>query len=499
MSRITPSRPTVRSERPALHRGLALGLATIPALLLGGCATVGPDYHGAPAVAAQTAARGAFLRADAQATTTVAPAAQWWNGLGDPALSALIEQALASSPDIAIAQARIVQARAGLAAQKTALVPTFNVSGVAPYLNVPADLFGGSGGGRTETNIYSPAFDASWEADLFGGTRRKIEAANARAEAADAGLADARVALSAEIARVYVALRARQGALALQQQQATIDSQLISLAEQRLHAGTAPEQPLDQARSRLAQTRADLAKADAEAHVLVDQLAVLSGSEPGTLDALLTPPSAGGPAAVPLPPAQVAIGDPATMLRQRPDIRRAERTLAAANADIGAKVADRFPKLSFTGFLGIGGSSIGDMFDPSTLIGLALPQIKWNLFDAGRSAAQVRAARGAEAEAEAQYRKVVLAALQDAEGSLTRFGGMRIAYARAIDGETSAVRAASLQQSRVAAGTISRADGLEAQRQALQAQLATISARTDLTSAFIATQKALGLGWEAAK
>jgi outer membrane protein TolC len=129
---------------------------------------------------------------------------------------------------------------------------------------------------------------------------------------------------------------------------------------------------------------------------------------------------------------------------------------------------------------------------------LALPQIKWNVFDGGRSAAQVRNARSAYTESEANYRKVVLGALQDAEGALTRFGGMRIAYARALDSEKAASRAASLQQARAEGGTISRSDAMDAERQQLQAQLGSVTARTDLTTAFIATEKALGLGWQAA-
>lgn len=473
-----------RLTRPALPLVLAA------ALLSAGCTTVGPDYHGAPQAAPAAAARGSFLRAPDALAVAATPAARWWEALGDPVLDGLIDDALGTAPDIAAAAARITQARAGLAAQKTALVPTFNLSAVTPYANLPGNLFGGSGG-RTETTIYSPAVDASWETDLFGGTRRKIEGASARAEAAEAGLADARVALSAEIARTYTALRARQASLVLLDRQAAIDTALVGLAEQRFKAGTAPEQPLDQARTQQAQSAADQARARAEAQALTDQLAVLVGREPGTIDARLA-----APVAIPLPPAQVAVGDPALLLRQRPDVRRAERNLAAATADIGARLAERFPRLSFTGFLGIGGSRIGDVFDPSSIIGLALPRLQWNLFDNGRNAAQVASARGAAAEAEAQYRKVVLGALQDAEGSLARFGGMRIAYARALDGQNAAARSAALQAARAQGGTIGRSDALIAERQQVQASLGTISAQTDFTNAFIAVEKALGLGWQ---
>ncbi|WP_225007329.1 MULTISPECIES: efflux transporter outer membrane subunit [Novosphingobium] len=476
-------RKTLLSLAPALTAGL----------LLSAC-TVGPDYKGPPEVAANAAARSGFLRADGVANPD-APAAQWWTALGDPVLDQLVADALKDSPNVAIANARIAQARAGLAANKTAVLPTFNVSGAAPYINVPGGLLSTNGetGGRDSINAYNLGFDASWEVDLFGGTRRKIEAASARAEAADAGLADAQVTLSAEVARAYVALRARQQGLALLDRQAQIDDALVALAQARFTGGTAPEQPLNQMRAQRAQTEGDRAKARAETNVLLDQLAVLTGREPGALDATLT-----APAPIPLPPESVAVGDPARLLRSRPDVRMAERQLAAANADVGVQIANRFPKLSFLGLLGLGGSNIGDVFDPSKIIGLALPQLKWNLFDGGRAKAQISNAKGAKAEAEANYRARVLGALQDAEGSLTRFGGQRVAFAQSAIGAAQADRAAALQNQRAAAGTIGRSEALTAQRQALQAGLATVSARADLTNSFIAVEKALGLGWTGA-
>ncbi|MCW1384142.1 efflux transporter outer membrane subunit [Novosphingobium sp. KCTC 2891] len=470
---------------------LTLAPALVAGLLLSACTTVGPNYTGAPDVASNAASRGAFLRADAAARAE-APAASWWQALGDPVLDGLIADALAGSPNVAIANARIAQARAGLAANRTAILPSVNVSAAAPYFNVPGGLFSSNGqsGGRDSVNVYNVGFDSSWEIDLFGGTRRKIEAASARADAAEAGLADAQVTLSAEIARAYVALRARQAVLSVLDRQAAIDDQLVQLAQARLSGGTAPEQPLNEARGQRAQTEGDRAKARADVTVLADQLAVLTGREPGTLDSLIASP---GP--VPLPPESVAVGDPALLLRSRPDVRIAERQLAAANADVGVQIANRFPKISFLGLLGLGGQNIGDIFDPSKIIGLAVPQLKWSLFDGGRTEAQIRNAKGAYAEAEATYRARVLGALQDAETSLTRFGGQRITFAKALEGQGQAARSASLQQQRAQAGTIGRSDALTAERQALQAQLAAVSARADLTTGFIAVEKSLGLGW----
>jgi outer membrane protein TolC len=226
----------------------------------------------------------------------------------------------------------------------------------------------------------------------------------------------------------------------------------------------------------------------------MDQIAVLTGKEPGALDAMLQTPSP-----VPLPPQTVAVGDPALLLRSRPDVRAAERQLAAANADVGVQIASKFPKISFMGILGLGGQSIADVFEPGNLVGLALPQLKWSIFDGGRAARQVDVAKGALAEAEARYQQSVLGALQDAEGALARFGAQRIAFARTIDAEQRAQKTVQLQKQRLEAGTAGRTDTLNAERQAIQVSMAVAGARSELTTAFVAVEKALGLGWQSSE
>lgn len=475
----------------AIRLNRAAAVAGIIATLLSGCTTVGPNYAGAPDVAPQANTRPAFLRAaDAVAQ---APTARWWESLNDPVLNQLIDDALAGSPVLAAANARVAQSRTSLAASKTAALPSINTAIVVPYINVPGNLVG-DGGGRDEINAYNLGFDAAWEIDLFGGQRRKVEAATARAEASEANFADARVTLSAEIARAYVGLRARQAMLGLQIRQVAVDRALTDLARERRNAGTASAQPVNAAEAQTFVSEADLAKTGAEIAVLMDQIAVLTGKEPGALDAILA-----APAAVPLPPEQVAVGDPALLLRSRPDIRAAERQLAAANADVGVKVADKFPKISFLGFLGVGGQNIGDVFDPGSLVGLALPQLRWPIFDGGRAERQVQGAKDVYAEAEAKYQQAVLAALQDAEGSLARFGAQRIAFARTLDAEKRGLKNLELQKQRHSAGTAGRTDRLNAERQALQVSMAVAGSRADLTTAFVAVEKALGLGWQSAE
>ena len=466
-------------------------LALVP--LLAGCAAVGPDWHGPPAAAPVAAARSAFLRAGAD-TAPTSPASQgqnarWWEALGDPVLNDVEATALAGSPDLAAAQARIASARAALTGTRAAMAPSASVGATFAEASLPGAVLGRDG--RLSEQIYADNFQSSWELDLFGATRRRVESATGRATAAEASAGDVAVAISAEVARVYVALRAQQASVALLDRQVACDQRLLAHAEARLAGGTAPRQGVDAAHQALAQSQADLAAARTEVTTLADQLAVLTGREPGTLDDL-----ARHPAPMPAVPATIAVGDPAQLLRQRPDIRAAEAQLAAATADVGARMADRLPKISFTGILGLGGTAPVDAVSPSSLLALLAPQIKWSLFDGGRGAAQVRGARAARDEAEATYRSHVLAALNDAEGALARFGSQRVALAKAVEQRDAARSTAALQASRASGGTLSQADALSAERQGIRATLATITAQAQLTTGFIAVEKALGLGWE---
>jgi outer membrane protein TolC len=189
------------------------------------------------------------------------------------------------------------------------------------------------------------------------------------------------------------------------------------------------------------------------------------------------------------------VGDPAAMLARRPDIRIAERQLAAATAKIGMERAKRFPTVSFMGLIGIGGTSGGDLFDVSKLSTIALPRLSWNFLDFGRGAAAVRSAEAGRDAALMEYRGRVFAALQDAEASLARYGAARIGLARAASGAGHAREIARLQALRSKAGTAPPSEALEAQHQAIESQMAEAAARADLTQGYVALAKALGLGW----
>ncbi|BAI98624.1 membrane protein [Sphingobium sp. TA15] len=469
--------------------------SAILALLALAACTAGPDYHG-PEAARPVSPAAQFARAPTDASAQAPASAAWWTALGDPVLDALESRALAANPGVAVAEARVRQARASLRTERANALPNVNASALYVHATVPGVDLGSSeedsseGGDSQSLNFYNLGFDASWEVDLWGGRRRGMEAARAEVEAAQANVADAQVSLTAEIAQAYVNLRDRQQRIALAQQAAARQREMLRLTEQRHAQGTASALEVEQQRNQLEQSDAALLPLSAERDAYLNALATLAGEAPGALDAMLA-----APAPVPLPPAQVAVGDPAALLRRRPDIRAAERRFAAATARIGVAEAARFPSLSFMGLIGIGGTDPGDLVDLDTLAAIAMPRLSWSFLDFGRNAARVGQAEGARDEAAAQYRQAVLNALRDSEDALSRFGARRLSVASAARSKASADRAAALVRQRFEAGTATRIQLLDAERQSLAAAQALTQGTAAMTADYIALQKALGLGW----
>lgn len=465
-------------------------LVLLPALALAAC-TVGPEYAGPPKSASQAPA---FVRSGDAPVAPQAPVARWWEALGDAQLDALVDKALAANPNAQVAEARLRQARAALGLEKANLAPSANAMAVYAHARLPGvDLSGEGNGdnGTTNLNLYNLGFDASWEIDLFGGQRRTIEAARAQMEAAQANLADTQVSLTAEVAQAYINLRDRQQRLALGRAAIAKQEQGLGLARQRLDRGTMSDLDVTRLDSDLEKSRADLKVLETERDAYLDELATLVGEQPGALDATL-----GAQAPLPLPPATVAIGDPAALLQRRPDIRAAERTLAADTAKIGAAEAARFPRLSFMGLIGIGGTSLDSLSRLDDFAAIAAPQLSWNFLDFGRNKARVGQAEAVRDEAEAQYRGSILAALRDAEGALARYRDRRATVASLARAKQLADKAAGLSDQRYKAGTATLIDLLDVQRQQITADQNLSVAQAGLTSDFIALQKALGLGWK---
>jgi NodT family efflux transporter outer membrane factor (OMF) lipoprotein len=469
---------------PSVKSRSCLLLAT-GALALAGC-TVGPNYRGAPAVAPNATQASAFTRAPSGVTSSGPAVAKWWEALNDIELNKLIETALVQSPNIRAAQARLHASRAGLRQQRSNELP--KVSGTAAYLKakLPSTSLGlGSVG------LYNLGFDATWEIDLFGGTRRAIQAASAEADAVEADLADTHVQLSAEIAQAYVDLRDQQQRIALVRKSAELEDQVLTLTQQRREQGVASELDVERIRTQVENTRAAIIPLDAQITESLDQLAVLTGREPGALDGELASVSA-----LPPLPETVSVGDPSALMKHRPDIRAAEWRLVSANAQIGQHEADWFPKLTLLGDLGFSSTSPGNLVRSSNFMWIGAPLLQWNGLDFGRTRAKVDQAKAGYEEAEAKYENTVLDALRDANVALSRYGHQRDNVLSLRNVEASATHAAELTRQRYRAGTSSALDWLDAERTRFSAEQSRIAGDAELIKDYIALQKSLGLGWQ---
>jgi len=466
-------------------RRLVLPLALIAT---GGC-TVGPDYQGPPSVAGSTLAAARLPHAPL-AVASAPAAARWWEGLGDRQLDALVETALRQSPDVASAEARLRQSRAGLRGEQASGRPKVSAGATMLRLRSPDTSALGTGDGRGPLSLYLADFDASWEVDLFGGTRRAVEAASASSEASEAQLADVQVSLAADVVQAYVDLRDRQARLALVEASSSSEDQALELTRQRRERGVASQLQLEQVLTQADTTRAQRLPLQADIIEALDRLAALSGLEPGELDAQLG-------IARPLPqvPASVPKADPAALLKSRPDIREAERELASRQAHIGEKTADWFPKLSLYGSLGFSAGDPSHLARSDNATWLVVPRLTWNALDFGRVAASVNAAEAGRDEAVEHYRGVVLEALRDADTALARYGHQRQNVVLLRDIEASATRAATLTGERYHAGTASTLDWLDAERTRYQAEQNRVAGDAQLLKDFTALHKALGLGW----
>lgn len=489
---------------------LRVSLLSVPLLVsaytLSGC-TVGPDYHGAPTVAPDAAQAATYVRSPAAAGIAATPApSAWWLALNDPQLDALIDAALAHNPDVHAAQARLRAARAQLQQSRANGMPKASFDAAALRVREPdVSLLGSSQGnsasgtsnnsgstGGGPLQLYTAGFDASWEIDLFGGTRRAVEAASAEAQAVDADLADTQVSLAAEVAQTYIDLRDQQQRLLLAQHSAELQQQMLDLTQQRRSHGTAADVDVERLTTQVDTTRATLTPLDAQVAESLDRLAVLTGKAPGALDQQLS-------ALQPIPalPASVAIGDPASMLQQRPDIRAAERRLASSNAQIGEHVADFFPKVTLFGDLSFSAGDPGHLLRKNNFSWVGAPYLQWNALDFGRTLASVHSAEASRDEADARYTKAVLGALQDANTSLSRYGHQREHLATLQQVQASAVRSATLMRQRYRAGVSTLVDLLDTQQTEFSAQQNVVAGQAELLKDFVSLQKSLGLGWRA--
>ena len=270
-----------------------------------------------------------------------------------------------------------------------------------------------------------------------------------------------------------------------------VEDQALTLTQQRRSQGVASDLDVERIRTQMENTRAALIPLDEQITEALDQLAALTGREPGALDADLT-----ATASLPQLPEVTPVGDPASLLRRRPDIRAAELHLVSKNAQIGERIADWFPKLTLIGDLGFSAAEPGHLVRNENFMWIGAPLLQWNALDFGRTKARVEQAHAGFDEAAAKYESTVLGALRDANVALSRYGHQRESVVRLRSVEASATRSADLTQQRYRAGTTSALEWLDAERTRFSAEQNRISADADLLKDYVSLQKSLGLGWQ---
>lgn len=459
---------------------------------LSGCGA-GPDYR--PKSASELGVPDIW-------SVTAAPEPEdltrWWSKFDDPVLGQLVEQAAAANLDVAQATARLRQAREALAISRSDLFP--NVGGAAGYSRTEPIRGGGTtvtlpdgtiattdGGGRSS---FSLGLDASYQVDLFGGVRRSVEASRAQYQAAGYDYATVLLSVEAEVARNYVLARAYQAQLANAQANLAIQDDNLEIAGFRVQAGLVSSVDVEQARASRAQTAANIPSLEQQYNAAVSRIGVLTGQAPGALK-----PMFAAPRPIPDGPEAVGVGIPANVLRQRPDVRAAERNLAAATAQIGVAKAQLFPALNIGGSLDTTAPGVGGLLD--TITGGLFAGLTQAIFNAGRLDAQVRSSRAVAEGAFAAYKQTVLTALEDVENAVValqsakaREGQFAIAYDAA---NASALLARSQYRSGLTDFTT-----LNTQEAALiSARNGLVQARSDKATALIGLYTALGGGWDA--
>ena len=453
-------------------------------LSLGGCAgwqpLVGPDYQ-RPELAMPAA------WSSGQATE-VAALGQWWQQLGDPQLDQLVSAALANSLDLRAAQARLRQARASRALAVAGLAPTLGAAAGATRSKASAVL----GGNAAVNNVYTANFDASWELDLFGGTRRGIEAATADQAASQAGQNNTRVSLVAEVARNYVELRSTQKRLVIARANLASQSETLEITQWRAQAGLATSLDVEQARTTREQTRASIPDLQIGLGAAENRLAVLVGQAPGALQQQLATVQP-----LPVVPASLASGIPADILRQRPDLVAAERTLAAETARVGQKMAARYPSLTLDGSFGWQAYSFGALGGADALVRSISGTLAATLFDGGRLRTQVEIQSAVQEQALIAYENSVLTALEEVENALVAHAVGRERAAARREAAEAARNAALLARNLYESGLTDFQKVLDTERTRLSAEDSLATAEAGVLTSLIQLYKALGGGWEA--
>ncbi len=460
-------------------------VVTVALAALVSCAPVGPNYKridpNSPQQWHSKLGTGLSVR-----PFNPAELAHWWVTLHDTELQSLEKRAVEGNLNVKIALSRIRQARAQRGVVSAGLFPGLNVGG-----SVTKNRSSANSGTGMITNLYKGGFDAGWELDIFGGTRRSVEVAQANLEATQESLHSVLVSLLAEVAINYVELRTYQDRLSVIRTNIEIQKQSYQLNLSRYKAGVINELAVQQSLYNLEHTRSAVPALQTGIAAAKNRLAVLLGQRPGSLHNELA-----NKMPIPVSPVTVAIGIPADTLRHRPDVRMAERQLAAATAQIGVAKSYLYPRFSLNGTIGLESLSRRSFFEQLSRTWSIGPSVSWNVFDAGAIRQNIKLQTARQHQALIHYQSVVLKAQEEVENALVSYAKEQLRRDSLQKAVTAAKNAYKLARNQYKAGLVDFSTVLDAQRslQSFQDELVTSNGMVTLN--LIRLYKALGGGWE---
>ena len=487
----TPSTPNSRlrqgsgeaGQLPTPKRGsarragaLAPVVAVVLALTMSACAVRAP--YKAPTVAPTM-----MKNAEPGLVVEESFDPRWWAQFEDPVLDELVSNALAANHDVRIAVARLDQARAIFDDVKLDRYPTVTTSAVVDRRSEQVPGFSDK---PLTTSSYQIGFDAFWELDVFGRIRNQVRSAAATAESFQANVDDVRVIVAAEVARNYFELRGLQQRLGVAERNLANQEQTLDLTKVKRDAGIGEEQDVASAAARVAAVEASIPPIRNAIAQHQHRLAVLMGTRPGELGVDLAPRP------YPTLARAIAIGEADSLLRRRPDVRAAERRLAASTANEAVAAADLYPRITISGFLGLLAGR-GNLFNISDTRAWAVtPALSWSAFDLGSARARLRGVEGVTRESMAEFEQVVLRALEETENALVSYREDQQRLVKLTEQARESSRAAAIARVRYREGAADFLALLDAERTELQAEDAVADAESGVFTSVIAVYKALG-------
>jgi NodT family efflux transporter outer membrane factor (OMF) lipoprotein len=481
--------PSALQSGSTRHRyGLVAALAAAAACGLGACA-VGPNYS--PPQPVTPDEWHALPQTGVRVESPDAPSlAAWWTTLNDPALNELIERALAANKTAKQGYARVVQARARRGITAADFWPTIGASAGASRTGSESRFTSDAPSlGSDNDEIYSAGLDSAWELDLFGGKRRALEAATSQLGASEADLRDVLVTLLGDVALSYVDVRTAQSRLTYAERNLQSQKEVLDITRWRAAAGLATTLDVEQANASYEQTRAAIPSLESSLTQGLNRLSVLTGEPPGAVSDTLADRKP-----VPVAPMDIVAGVPADVLRRRPDIRGAERRLAAQTAEVGVATAALYPSLSLSGSITLQSLTASDVLNgfqtDRTGLSLNLP-----IFRGGALRQNIKVQNALVDEAVAAYEGTVLAAYEEVENALTAWTNEQQRHAALTEAVKSARTASELALVQYNSGLVDFQTVLTADRQLITLEDSLAVSDGEITSNLVRLYKALGGGW----